>query len=104
VKRIIAFVLILSLLVGASPAFAARTKKGASQKAYASASDEAVFYRVGDWFATVGKSEDEKSAIIAQRKAKRTAQCAQKELEKKKRQAQKEAKKTQKKLKKSFKQ
>ena len=62
-RRVLAFSLILALFVGAMPGFAARGgQKGASERAYEQASDQAVFHRVGDWFATRGKPEKEKKA------------------------------------------
>ena len=94
-KKILTLVLILSIAMS-MPVFAAKGQRGASQKAYEHASDEAVFHRVGDWFATVGKSEKEKEAIIAERKGKRAAKKAEKELAKKKKAAEKKAKKAKK--------
>jgi len=90
--------LVVALLFAATPAFSAPAgAKGASPKAFEHASDEAIFHRVGDWFATVGKTDTEKKAIIAERKAKRTVLRAQKKLEKQKRLAEKKANKAQKK-------
>lgn len=97
VLLIAAFVPLLS--VGA----AEKGTKGASERAYERASEEAIFHRVGDWFATRGKSEEEKEAIIAERKATRAAKRAQKEAEKQKRKMEKEGRKTQKKMKKKMK-
>ena len=53
-------------------------QKGANEQAYEHASDNAIFNRVGDWFATVGKSKEEKESILAERKAKRATQKAEK--------------------------
>ena len=93
-KRIIVSVLVLSLVMISMPALAAQGgTKGASQKAVENASDEAVFNRVGDWFATVGKSPEEKEKILAERKAQRVKKRAEKEAEKLKREAEKETKK-----------
>lgn len=64
--------------------------KGASEQAYQHASENSVFNRISDWFATVGKSEEEKVKILAERNAKR----AQKALEKAAKKAKKEAAKT----------
>jgi len=64
-----------------------RREKGASQEAYEHADDNAVFNRVGDWFATVGKSKEEKEKILAERKAERATKRAEKEAEKMKRKA-----------------
>jgi len=71
-KRLISMVLVVLLAVGTVSVFAAPGRKGASDKALENASDEAIFHRVGDWFATRGKSDTEKKAILAERKAKRT--------------------------------
>ena len=103
-KKLVVITLVLSLIVISMPIFAAEGgKKGASARAFERASDEAIFHRVGDWFATRGKSEEEAKAIIAERKAKRVAIRAQKEAEKKKRKLEKEAAKKQKKLQKKMK-
>lgn len=79
------FGLILCLILVLSPviAFAAdEGTKGASSKAYEHASDQAVFHRVSDWFATVGKSKEEKKKIKAERKAKRAAKKLKKKSKK----------------------
>ena len=89
-KKIVALMVVLALALTVMPAYAAKGgTRGASQQAYDNASDKAVFNRVGDWFATRGKSPKERQAIIAERDAKRAA----KKLEK---QAQKEAKRLEK--------
>lgn len=98
-KKIVIFILVIVFSMAVGPAFTAEGgKKGASAQAYEHASDQAVFHRITDWFATVGKSEEEKTAIIAERKAKRAAIRAQKEAEKRTRKTEKEAQKTQKKV------
>ena len=102
-KKLVAITVILALVLCVVPAFAARGEKGASAKAYEKASDEAIFHRVGDWFATRGKSEEERNAILAERKAKRAAKRIEKEAEKKKKQLEKEAKKKKKQLDKKLK-
>ena len=71
-------------------------QKGASQQAYEHASENAIFNRVGDWFATAGKSKEEKEKILAERKAEREDKRAEKR-------ARKEAKKAEKALKKTMK-
>ena len=93
-RKVITVLVVIALAVTATPAFAQRTTRGASTTAYEKASDEAVFHRVGDWFATVGKSDEEKQAIIAQRKAERAAKRAQKEAAKAQKEAQKKMQKT----------
>jgi len=102
-RRILTAVIVISLILTSVPVFAAQGRKGASDRALERASDEAIFHRVGDWFATIGKSEEEKEAIIAERKAKRAAKRVQKELEKQERKAGKEAEKAEKKMKEKIK-
>lgn len=58
-------------------------QKGPSAMAYEKASEESALNRAGDWFATRGKSDQEKQAILAERKAKRAAEKVKKEAEKK---------------------
>ncbi len=88
---------VAALLVSfALPALAQEEmKRGASAQAYEHASDQAIFNRVSDWFATTGKSEEEKAAILAERKAKRAAKRAEKEAKKARKEAEKKAKKAQ---------
>lgn len=95
-KKVLVFLLISTLFIGILPTFAAQGRKGASDRALERASDEAVFHRVGDWFATRGKTKEEKEAIIAERKTKRAATRAQKEAEKKKKMAEKQLRKKEK--------
>ena len=92
-------VIFLSLfIIIALPAFSAEEgKKGASSKAYEHASENAIFNRVGDWFATIGKSKEEKTKILEERKIERAAKRIEKESRKAKRQAEKKARKVQKK-------
>ena len=97
-KKVTALLLVLVLALSVVPAYAAQEAKGASAKAYEKASDEAVFHRVGDWFATRGKTPEEAKAIVADRKAQRALKRAQKEAAK----AQKEMEKQMKATKKSF--
>jgi hypothetical protein len=95
-KRILVLLLVFAIALGTVPAYAAQ--KGASSKAYEKASDEAVFNRVGDWFATRGKSPKEAQAILGERKAKRAMQRTQKEAEKQKKIAKKQAEQSQKEM------
>lgn len=55
------------------------SSKGASEQAYEHASDKAVFHRVSDWFSTVGKPEEEKEKILADRAAKREMKKSRKQ-------------------------
>ena len=81
--KTISLLLIMCLLVFCAPAFAGKGgEKGTSEQAQEHASDEAIFNRASDWFATVGKSEEEKQEILAERKAKRAAKRAEKEAKK----------------------
>lgn len=82
-KKIAAIFIILSLLAAGAPAFAAKGGvRGASEQAYEHAGPQAIFNRVGDWFATVGKSKEEKEAILVERKANRAAARAEREARK----------------------
>lgn len=106
-KKIVVFLIALSLVAIYCPAYSAPLgEKGASPSAYEHASDQSIFNRTTDWFATVGKSPEEKEKIKAERSAQRAAKRAekeakkaQKELEKKSKEAGKEVEKSQKKMK-----
>ena len=74
------------------------TTKGASEQARERANDNAIFNRVPDWFATVGKSDEEKEKILAERRAEREAKRLEKEAGKLQREAEQEARKAQKQL------
>ena len=91
-RKLVVVLLAVVFLAGTVDCFAQKVK-GASERAQERASDEAVFHRVGDWFATVGKSKEEKEKIIQERKATRAAKRAEKEAEKAKIKAEKEASK-----------
>lgn len=79
-KKIAVALGLLLLLAGTSAAFAAKGgEKGASAQAYEHASDQSIFNRVGDWFATIGKSGEEKARILEERRAERARKRAQKE-------------------------
>jgi len=90
---------VVALAAVVAPAFAAQGAKGASATAMEKASDEAIFHRVGDWFATRGKTPEEAQAIRAARKAERTAKRAQKEAERQKKLMEKQLRKSQKEMK-----
>lgn len=94
-RKLVVVLLALAFLVTTVDCFAQR--KGASERAQERASQEAVFHRVGDWFATVGKSKEEKEKILQERRAEREAKRAAKEAEKAAKKAEKEAKKAAKK-------
>lgn len=90
-KVVICALMVLFVFSGSKLAFAKKDKdKGASAQAYEHASDEAIFNRVGDWFATVGKSEEEKEEIKAERQANRERKRVEKQAQKELKQAEKE--------------
>ena len=77
-RKVIAIMIALTFILSCADLYAAKETRGASATAMEKASDEAVFHRIGDWFATRGKTEQEKKAILAERKAKRAAKKAEK--------------------------
>lgn len=100
-RKIAVFIIVIAFLAGTIPAFAAEGgQKGASARAFERASDKAIFHRVSDWFATIGKSKEEKQAIIEEREAERAAKRAEKELKKRQKMTEKETEKAQKKIRK----
>lgn len=78
-KKLGVLFLLGAFILVANPGFA---QQGANEKALEHASDQAIFNRVGDWFATIGKKGAEKEKILAERKAQRTAKRAEKEAKK----------------------
>ncbi len=106
-KKVLVVIIILSLVIISMPVFAAEGgKKGASERAYERASPQAIFHRIEDWFATRGKSPEEKESILKERRAERAvkraekeARKAQKETERVKKTAEKEVEKAKRKLK-----
>jgi len=73
-KRLMWIMSVLLLLLAANYSFAAEDEqKGASESAYEHASEKSVFNRFGDWFATVGRSEEERARIMEEREATRAA-------------------------------
>jgi hypothetical protein len=77
-KRIIGLML-ACVFISTSVCFAAQDVKGASAKARENASDQAIFNRVGDWFATVGKSDADREKIMNERRANRETKRVEKE-------------------------
>jgi uncharacterized protein YpmB len=81
--KVIVISLVLTLVAGSASASYDEVKakvKGASAQAMERASENSVFNRVTDWFATVGKSPEEKTLILAERNAKRMSQKSAKSL------------------------
>jgi ElaB/YqjD/DUF883 family membrane-anchored ribosome-binding protein len=70
--------------------YAQQPQKGASAQAYEHASEQSVFNRVGDWFATIGKSGAEKEKILQQRRAQREAKRIRKQTNQESEAAQKQ--------------
>ncbi|MCK5178597.1 MAG: hypothetical protein KAR32_03635 [Candidatus Omnitrophica bacterium] len=98
-KKIMVLGLAAMLVFSATVLFAAKDKgKGASAQAQEHADDNAIFNRVGDWFATAGKSDEEKATIKAQRRAERKVKRAEKEAKKKAKEAKEKMKKGKKNL------
>ena len=85
--RNIIIILVLMLAVPSISFGAPDGRKGASDKAYEHASDQSIFNRTGDWFATIGKSEEEKATIKAERVAERKAKRLEKGKKEKKEKA-----------------
>jgi hypothetical protein len=84
-KKFMAIVIVFLFMLSAVPAFAQISSRQnpnptPNQKAYEHASEKSAFNRVGDWFATLGKSDEEKQRIIAEREAQRAVRRAEKEL------------------------
>ncbi len=97
-RRFSVLVLVFCFILGPVSSFAEKKgTKGASEQAREHASDNAIFNRVGDWFATVGKSGEEKENILAERKTKRAAKKARKRAEKAGKKGNKKARKLEKK-------
>lgn len=79
--RIVMGTLLAGLISSSTPVLAADSgQSGASLSAYQHASDEAVFTRIGDWFATLGKSGFERDSILVQRRAARAARRTQRAM------------------------
>jgi hypothetical protein len=89
-KRLIAIAIVFLFILSVVPVFAqtaTRKTPTPNQKAYEHASEKSAFNRAGDWFATIGKSDQEKAKIIAERDMHRAAKQAEKEAKKLQRQA-----------------
>jgi hypothetical protein len=94
-KKFIAIVIVFIFVLSAMPVFAQTPPKrppAPSQRAYEKASEKSAFNRAGDWFATVGKSDEEKAKIIAERDAQRAVKHAEKQAKRLQKQAEGQAK------------
>jgi hypothetical protein len=79
-KKFVAALFVSMMMLGSPAAFAA-----------VDCTRNSPMDEVGDWFATFGKKDMEKTRILSERKAKRVAACTQREAAKAAKQAQKAA-------------
>ncbi|MBI4342791.1 MAG: hypothetical protein HY599_05440 [Candidatus Omnitrophica bacterium] len=77
-RKLVGWALAASLVMTAAPVYAGQGGAG-----------ENIMTKTGDWFATMGKSETERTAVLAQRRAARAARQAQHEAEKSAKKAEK---------------
>ncbi len=71
-KRMFIIAVALLLTLAVRPVFAAEGGgKGASAMVCTDTSEQSIFNRVNDWFATIGKSPEEKASILQERKIER---------------------------------
>lgn len=79
--RIVLGMLLGGLISSSAPALAADGgQSGANVSAYQHAGAEALFTRIGDWFATLGTSGFEKDSILVQRRSARIARRTQRAM------------------------
>jgi hypothetical protein len=102
VRKTVILLAVLSVLFLNCPVFAAKDSKGASAAAYEHAGEKSIFNRVSDWFATIGKSKEEKKRILTERQAEREAAKMKKEAEHLKKKSEKKGKKFNEKMKEHF--
>ena len=88
-KKLVVLAILVCFVFSAVPALPtyAQGKSGVSASAV---SDDSVIDKIGDWFATRGKSDAEKQKILAERKMKRMAERTQRKLEKEQKKASRE--------------
>ena len=79
-RKLAGWVLAAALVMTAAPVYAAQGVAG-----------ENVITKAGDWFATMGKSETERTVILAQRRTARATRQAQHEANKTAKRAEKSA-------------
>jgi membrane-bound lytic murein transglycosylase B len=98
-KRVFGFFLACCFCLTAAASFAAsEAKQSASPAASQNADDESMLNRMGDWFATMGKSAEEKAKILRERKMKRATERAEKKYRKRQRTTQQSSKEMQQKM------
>ncbi|MCK5013972.1 MAG: hypothetical protein KAS66_09140 [Candidatus Omnitrophica bacterium] len=102
IKKIITGVLLIALTGLVSPVNAQLGNKGGyTTGAYSELDANGTYLeRVSDWFATVGKSKEEKAVIKSQRRAARKINNAQRLIARKKKEIEKKKKKMMRELKK----
>ena len=92
-KRITIGVICL-VLISLTPAVNAQKQAGYSSGAYSElGADDTYLDRVSDWFATVGKSREEKILIKSRRRSARKMENMQKEIARKRKEIEKKKKK-----------
>ncbi len=108
-KKVLVAIFAVMFVLSAVPSFAAFEMKGAVAPAVQQAGNESALDKVGDWFATRGKTPEEKTVILNQRRADRAvkeaekmAKQAQKDMEKMAAEAKKKAEQFGKDVKKGF--
>jgi len=87
-KKLLALAVLVCFALSAVPALEA-CAQGKSTVSSKELTDDSVVDKVGDWFATRGKSDAEKQKLLAQRKANRVVARAQKKIERQKKQSDK---------------
>jgi len=94
VRRVFFLVISLSLLAGVASARASEKKTVPRIKTYSQKKEEPILNRVGDWFTTLGMSEEKKAKFRADRRVEQKVSRAEekrglmkKKIERKKRSA-----------------
>ena len=89
--KVIAAAFIIIFVTGASlPAYSQKNDGAYTTGAYSELNTERTYLeRVSDWFATVGKSNEEKALIMSRRRAGRKIADAQKAIARKKKEIEK---------------
>ena len=89
-KRFIAGIVFVVFIIS-TPTVYAQRRGGYSTGAYSEVgADDSYLERVSDWFATAGKSRDEKILIKSRRRAARKIAATQKEIARKKKEIEKQ--------------
>lgn len=95
-KRLLLCVIVVSFVLTSSVSFAAMPWQKDTKVSLENVTKDSVIDKVGDWFATRGKTDDEKQAILAQRRTQRASEKAQAEAAKAKAQLEKKMAETKK--------